>query len=271
MNFLFWNTRGRDLRASIGRLARRHELDFLILAEARLPDAAVARVLSEATNRRFHFAPGLAPALQVFSVHNPSFVTPLLESDRYSIRRVQLPLLLDFLIAVAHLPSRMFVSAESQVALFFELSTDIKAVETSVGHQRTILVGDLNANPFDAGVVSAVGLNAVMTRRLAARGARTVQRRSYPFFYNPMWRLMGDEQPGPAGSYYYGRAEDIQYFWHTHDQVLVRPSMLAMLPSSGIEFVTRDGRNSFLDANGRPNQRDFSDHLPLFFRLAIEV
>jgi hypothetical protein len=68
----------------------------------------------------------------------------------------------------------------------------VRDVEKRVGHDRTIVVGDLNMNPFDAGIVGAEGLNAVMTKQIASQGGRKVDAVRYPFFYNPMWSHFGD-------------------------------------------------------------------------------
>jgi hypothetical protein len=66
-----------------------------------------------------------------------------------------------------------------------ELANSIRSVEQKIGHTRTILVGDLNMNPFEEGVVSAAGLHAVMTRRIAEKQSRIVQEKEYPFFAIP--------------------------------------------------------------------------------------
>jgi len=77
------------------------------------------------------------------------------------------------------------------------LSNAIVEEERKAGHSRTILVGDLNMNPFEKGVIAAAGLHAVASRRIAERIERTVQGRSYPFFYNPMWGLLETRRSGP--------------------------------------------------------------------------
>jgi hypothetical protein len=57
-------------------------------------------------------------------------------------------------------------------------------------------------NPFETGLVAASGLNATMARKIAEKKERTVNARSFPFFYNPMWSLLGDASDGSPGSYY---------------------------------------------------------------------
>lgn len=124
-------------------------------------------------------------------------------------------------------------------------------------------------NPFEAGVVSAAGLHGVMSRRIAQRGARVIQKRKWPFFYNPMWSLLGDESPGPPGTYYYTRPEHKVFFWNMFDQVLIRPDLLHLFNSEDLEILQSDGDISFLSSRGLPDRNVASDHLPIFFKLDL--
>lgn len=149
------------------------------------------------------------------------------------------------------------------------LSSTILDEERRAGHSRTVLVGDLNMNPFESGVVGASGLHAVMARKVAERVERTVQGRTYPFFYNPMWGHLGDWADRPPGSYYYERAEHVNYFWNTFDQVLVRPQLMDRLRSDQVRLLSRAGETSLRTEDGRPNAVDGSDHFPLLFKLDL--
>ena len=75
-----------------------------------------------------------------------------------------------------------------------------------------MLVGDLNMNPFEDGLVKTTGLHSVMSKSKAKEFSRVVQGRTYPFFYNPMWNLLGDETQGPPGTYYYSSSEHKAFF-----------------------------------------------------------
>lgn len=147
------------------------------------------------------------------------------------------------------------------------LHDDIERTEDVVGHQRTILVGDLNMNPFDSGVVGARALNAVMTRDLAEREERTVLHRSYRLFYNPMWGCFGDRTAGPPGTYFYSSSSQVAYQWNIFDQALLRPALMGALAE--LRILENDGSHSLLTARGRPRRADLSDHLPILFRLDL--
>jgi len=74
-----------------------------------------------------------------------------------------------------HLPSKLYWNESSQALESTELARLIVEQEAAAGHARTLLVGDLNMNPFEIGMAGAVGLHGVMTRQLASRQTRTIQ------------------------------------------------------------------------------------------------
>jgi hypothetical protein len=177
----------------------------------------------------------------------------------------------ELLIVIAHLPSGLFFGPDSRSLECVELAHLVVEEERRAGHDRTLLVGDLNLNPFETGVVAANGLNAVMTKKIAVRGFRTVQRREYPIFYNPMWRFFGDRAGRPSGTYYYERAEHVVYFWNIFDQVLVRPSLVEGFKDGELRIVDAVGDVSLIHKDGRPNPAIGSDHLPIVFALNIPL
>jgi hypothetical protein len=124
-------------------------------------------------------------------------------------------------------------------------------------------------NPFDKGLVSADGLNAVSSRQVASRGSRQVRSRQYPFFLNPMWAHFGERSGHPPGSYYYDRAELVNYYWNIFDQVLVRPDIMDRCAGEGIKILTKAGDASLLQKDGTPDSECFSDHLPLLFDIEL--
>ena len=75
--------------------------------------------------------------------------------------------------------------------------------------------------------------------------------------------------PGPAGTYYYERAEHKVQFWHMFDQVLLRPDMISVFKNDELRILETDGLESFLNNSGIPESRKFSDHLPVLFSLDI--
>jgi exonuclease III len=203
LRFLFWNVNHKPLADAIVRLVQEYQADVLMLAESVTAAVTMLQKLNK-DSPDFHYAPSRAPtAVDVFTRFSGQFLTPTLESGRVSIRRMALPARVELLLAMVHLPSKSYWSDDSQALECAELARSIRQEEEKAGHSRTLVMGDLNVDPFETGVVSTVGLHGLMTRELASRkNFRTVQEKDYPTFYNPMWGHFGDRSGGPSGSCY---------------------------------------------------------------------
>jgi endonuclease/exonuclease/phosphatase family metal-dependent hydrolase len=265
--FLFWNINGKPLADLIADLADAHDVDLVILAESRITVPDLLRALNRQPTASFHFCAGLSDAITIYSSFSSAFVTPIFESERVSIRRLTLPARSELLLATVHFPSKLHWSNDSQAFECAELASRIALEEDKVGHRRTVLVGDFNMDPYEPGMAASVGLNAVMSRRIAARDVRTVQGRDYRLFYNPMWGHFGDARSSTAGSYYYDSAQHVNYFWHMFDQVLIRPELAERFDSSHVKIVTSLADRSLVRPDGRPDAATCSDHLPVIFEL----
>jgi exonuclease III len=264
---LFWNINGKPLADLVADLAQAHGVDVVILAESRITISDFLRALNRQPTEGFHYCAGLSSAITIFADFSSGFLTPVFESERVSIRHLTLPARSELLLATVHFPSKLYWSSESQAQECTELARRIAAEEDKLGHRRTVLVGDFNMDPFEAGMIGAVGLHAVMSRQIAARDVRTVQGRDYRLFYNPMWGHFGDARSSTAGSYYYDSAQHVNCFWHVFDQVLIRPELAERFDSSHVKIVTSLAGRSLVRPDGRPDAAAFSDHLPVVFEV----
>ena len=163
-----------------------------------------------------------------------------------------------------HLASGLHQSIEDRNILAKRLRRDLDTTEEDANHDRTVIVGDFNLNPYDDSIVSSDALHAISSFSEAKRGSRTVQGESSKFFYNPMWSLLGDRSKGPPGTYFWKQSSPTGFGWQMIDQVIFRPSVLESFRDFEVDILTTAGDNSLLGKNGRP-KRSTSDHLPLFF------
>jgi exonuclease III len=268
VRFLFWNLNRRPLQRTLANLVRTHDIDVLMLAECEVSTLEMLSALNESGDAVFQSVRTRCQGLAVYSRFSPEYLRPTYEApDHLTVLKVLLPARQEILLAVAHLPSKLRWSGDSQALECTNVARRLRDVEARVGHARTVLVGDLNMNPFEFGVVSATGLHAVMSREVASRGSRKVLKESYPFFYNPMWGHFGDALDGPPGTYYYEQGQHVEYFWHMFDQVLIRPELLACFRNESLQILTAVGDESFVSKSGRPRKSGTSDHLPIVFRL----
>lgn len=273
LRFLFWNLGGRPLCRAVREIALSRDVDVVLLVESPATESDTVYELNSGAESRYRVAPGDCPRIKAFCRFRADSFVPVYESDRWSIRRLVLPGRIEILLAAVHGISKLHADAESQGHECIVLADQIRAVEERVGHENTLLIGDLNMNPFESAVVSAVGLHAAMTRTIARRGSRTVQGRTYPFFYNPMWGHLGDLAESPPGTYYKSESRHKAYFWHMFDQVLLRPGLLRYFDHRSLEIVSTlvpgDLDSSLLTPRGTPNRAVGSDHLPIVVGLEV--
>ena len=183
---------------------------------------------------------------------------------------------------MTHLPPKNYRDDYEQRREAEKLAEAIARAEDSaaIQHRRSLICGDFNMNPWDAGMIAANGLHAVMTRSIAegsdkTTGGRQVGGRPFRFFYNPMWAQFGEQDGKPVGShygtYYYSKGHAVTYFWNCFDQVLVRPALMARFQDRKLRILKGVGvpgeeNLSFITAAGVPKEA-YSDHLPLLFEI----
>lgn len=267
VTFLFWNLGRRPLQDQVGRLAKEHGVDVVMLAECLVSTESMQASLNAHTASPYCFPFSESERIAIFTRLPESSLTAVFDDParRLTVRRLIVQQRTDLLLAVVHFHSRVNWEEADQMIECTNLARDIASREEEFGHRRTILVGDLNMNPFDNGVVAAGGLHAVMTRALAARGTRKVASKSYPFFYNPMWGCFGDRTDGPPGTHYFV-GKHVSFFWNIYDQVLLRTELMNQLTE--LRILDRVGDTPLLSAHGLPVESAGSDHLPVLFRLS---
>jgi len=273
LRFLFWNLNRKRLAAAIGHIVRSREVDVVLLAENVIPPGEVVWALNSTGTADYTYAPGQCERIDVFSRLSGRMLVPVHESRHWSIRHLRLPGRTSIVVAAIHGISKAHWKDDSQAHECIRFADDLRRSEQEVGHGNSLVIGDLNMNPFESAMVSAVGLNASMSRAIAHRGARTVQGRSYHFFYNPMWGHFGDLAASPPGTYYREESEHVGYFWHMFDQVLLRPTLLQYFEHENLEIVSQIApggvQTSLLSSRGVPDASIGSDHLPIVLGLTV--
>ena len=263
---LFWNLNRKDLSAVLAEAAAELRLDVLAVCEF----GGDSRTLSRRLGREYRLTTGLfGSRLQLYTAFPSTFVHVRDEADRYLIIEVAAPVRERFLLMLVHGPSRG--AGETPSSLTHEAGRYGAALSLAQRERKTdlsLVVGDLNMNPFDPGVYGAGGFHASADRR-DADSPRTVRRTAYPRMYNPMWNLFGDDRRGPPGSYHYPGTTTEELGWHLFDQVLVSPAMVEHFRVPSLRVLDRIGDRPLVTDAGRPKKSDLSDHLPLYFELTV--
>jgi len=266
LQFVVWNVNRHDRAELVSQIATDKHADIVILLENEGKEDATLQALQDNTDASFILTNATTKRIGIFC-RNPKVQLDEIYADangRVTIRRFKFAEQF-FLVVAAHLPSKLNWAKDSQAIEVQELARTIRHHEGLQSNSRTILVGDLNMNPFETGMIGAAGLHAMMTKATVTAGSRIVQGKEYSFFYNPMWTFFGDLSNGPPGTYYYRDSSHTSFEWNMFDQVLVRPLVVPFL--SHVEITTKAGDIPLADLHGRPDKDVASDHFPIAFTL----
>jgi len=265
MNFLFWNIKGLDLFPELVRLASTNAVDVLVLAECKDPVKTELALTRDV--RTYYRVTTDESKVQVFTAFSDSLSKLIDDGPIFAAIDMHPPLMPRMLVIGVHMPSKLHQGPDSQALLTVALADRVRAIEARLCHTNTLLIGDLNMDPFESGVVGAKGLHAVSVAAVANRGSRTVSGEPYDFFYNPSWAHMSDRVDGPPGTYYRSASEHVGYFWHSLDQALLRPALTKLFKRDGLRVLDVAGTTPLM-REGRPA---VSDHLPILLTLKEEA
>ncbi|MGF1578804.1 MAG: endonuclease/exonuclease/phosphatase family protein [Gemmataceae bacterium] len=266
LSFLFRNLQKGDLGYRLGRLVKHTQADIIVLAECKYGNDELVATLQEQCEHKYHVPASLSEKVRIVTRLSKNCIIDRFNSElgHYTIRSVRVPNLPELLLCGVHFHSKVSWNEVDQALESTNMARDIARFEEETDHQHTIVLGDFNMNPFEAGLTGAQALNAVMTASLCRE--RIVAGKKYQRFYNPMWGFFGDQTLGPAGTHYFRSNKPTNTYWHMLDQVLLRPSLTGCLGQ--LRIVEEDGAESLL-MNGRPDSMRGSDHLPIAFSLDL--
>jgi hypothetical protein len=268
--FMFWNIARTDLSEIIAAACVAHDVDFLVVAECQIAEFRLLTHLNSFGSAQTYIGVHKGEtSLRMFTRLPGASITAVFDDGRVSIRRVAAPLGREILLVAAHLPSKLHADHSTQYIRVREVRSEIERAEKIVGHRNTLIIGDLNLNPFEEAMIAADGFHAVMDARIAMKMNRTVQGIEYSFLYNPMWGRLGDNNAGPCGTYYFNNSgASINYYWNTFDQVLIRPELIECFDNRKLKVLTEIGGISLIDRD--TIDKTFSDHLPIIVNINTE-
>lgn len=276
MNFIFWNIhKNKDIFPIIKELAITEDVDILMLAEYSecMEEELLKAINEEPSLYKYQYVPSNSPTdkVKIFTRFDISFISNSNDRNRLSAKQLFSTLLnKNITLITCHLPSKINMTDDELSEYSTEVAEFIEEVEQQVGHQRTIICGDFNMNPFDKGMIKARGLHSVMDKSVINNnGKATVRGNEYEFLYNPMWGFLGDTGKGKvSGTMYYNSSKSINFYWHIYDQVLIRPELIDFFDDSLLDIITRINQKQLVTSNFVIDKQ-YSDHLPIKFNLKI--
>jgi len=265
LEILFWNVHRKDLRVLVCDVANDVSADVVILIENSVTADQTLECLRSEISPAFEKPRAIDSRFQLFSRSPRLDLSEVYSGNRISIRRLWY-METELLLGIVHLVDNLNWDKANQQGEVMLLANEIRRQETKAGHNQTVILGDFNMNPFDQAMHIATGMNAMMTSKSVEKSrSRILQKRSYPFFYNPMWNLFGDRTPGPAGTFYHQSPSSGMYGWNMLDQVLIRPDAIKWFYN--VEILTSAGNKLLQNRQERPDKRNASDHFPIHVTL----
>lgn len=274
--FLLWNVQRKQLDGYIVRLVEEHRVDVLLLVEQAKPDETFLALLRTAgpyqrvdSHERFGVYVRFDSS-KVVRIKPPTTAA----GDRVDYWDIRLGKKNRLFLVLVHGLDIINYSEQARELFFERLSSDVCFLEENdpeVGHKQTVILGDFNANPFDAVVGGVRGLHAIRVKDVGGKQTRTVLGKPYEFFCNPMWSCFRGWEKSPPGTHYYNGGDVHEVFWHIIDQVVLRPQALHMFSERHLRVLTEAGPASLLTPRGLPDKVHASDHLPLLFKLNLNA
>ena len=171
----------------------------------------------------------------------------------------------EYLLACLHLPSKLYADKVKRGIAISRIVEDLQTYEENLGIEKTIIVGDINENPYEIGCLGAIGFHGIPVYKDTMKKYRTIMEESFKMFYNPTWNLLGDFS-FPPGTYYYSGNEVENSFWNVYDQVMIRPCLRAQFVDDELKILYETKSGKLIDTNNRPD-KSISDHLPIIFEI----
>lgn len=275
MKIGFWNIAGQNnplIKDLIFNWSLSCDLDAIVLLECEISATDILLSINRSQRSRYFWSPTPYPNayFSVFTKLKSNFSLPIKEERRIQARNMIDPLYGNFSLVLVHYQSKLHWDDNDQNAHAPELKFFIDEMENQAKHDRTVVIGDFNMNPFQMGMVQTTGLHTTMDRRIAELGSRVVSGKTYKFFYNPMWSFYGEKGKGKVnGTHFYHSSKPISYFWNIFDQVILRPSLLDAFDEDSLEILTEINGQNLLTIQGRVDNT-ISDHLPVVFDLNLK-
>lgn len=262
MNYLFWNTGKSNIDNVLKKIIHSMSCDVVGLAEFDGDVKKILELINENSEEYVVVETG-CQRINIIARKELKKVKHLQEDSYYTIKQIRHDKLGFLLIVFLHFPSQRNMEEEDYLEELRLLKADIEQAEKVCRHNKTVIVGDFNINPFDRPMVSATGFYSVNSRGVASKLDRTLRKEKYLMFYNPMWNLFGDFNK-PPGTYYYNKSSAVNYYWHILDQVIIRPSLIEHFEIDNLKIIHEVQGEELVTNEGHPK---YSDHLPIYFSI----
>lgn len=268
IKYLFWNIYKRNLIAPIIQVITENEIDICAFAECDTLDSRGLLNQLKTLNEDWKLIELLPKGnLKLFSKKTIN-ISVIKEEKHFSSYKV-CDKKVTWLLNIVHLTSAMYKDESARNRRADNVSDLFRKIEEGVFHEdefKSIIVGDFNLQPYSQGVAGVFGFNATMSVANAKKRYRKIEGEKRYYYFNPMWKLMGDNKAAQGTYYTDNDQQDLSMFWYSFDEVLIRPYFIDKFNWEYFGVVERTEKYNFI-IDHKINKIDFSDHLPLKFEI----
>ncbi|KMW23701.1 endonuclease/exonuclease/phosphatase family protein [Enterocloster citroniae] len=280
INIMFWNANAGKFKNHIKvkgmidecicSMIVEYKCDIFVLAEYEYDLEALCNRIS-IKNRDFKIGPSFQHT-RVKMIMDSRLKSEVIRDNNYFVIYSIQSLRTQFLLAGVHFPSKMHgKNGESGELIGRRLIFNLIESEKVVMHEKAVIIGDFNANPFEPVMLNADMMHSYPRADFVLnKKVRKVYDTEYSIYYNPMWNLWGDEGL-TGGTYHYDAGGVSNLCWNIYDQVILSHDMVNYFLRESLEIVNHIGDLSLLNKRGIPDSDRFSDHLPIFFSLKEDI
>lgn len=260
MKLLFWNINKKDNADLALACMREQEVGIAAFAEFSGTE------FSDAVLRSYGYHPigyGGCDKVKIFTRESIE-ILECFEQSRFTVLPMKMGEIY-FVVAAAHLVDRRSsTDSESRLIDIRAMMRVVHGYESKLSIKKTIIIGDLNANPYDKELLHPNAFNAMLFKGIVRnKSTRTWRGNEYPFLYNPTIHWLSEESEN-YGSVYYS-SDYTSPVWNCYDQALV--SLPLMDSISSYSYLKKIGDEDLI-AKVRPNSK-ISDHLPLLVDIEL--
>ena len=205
--------------------------------------------------------------IKVFAKEN-IHIMPKVENKRFSTYQICSNDDL-ILLSVLHLDSALFKEESARNMRAERISKQIEKIEDEVYGDKArkgIVIGDFNLQPYSDGIINVLSFNATMSICKAKKIYRETDDEKRLFYFNPIWKLMGDNTLVQGSYYSSGGGQDKSLYWYAYDEVLLRPYFIDKFNWNNFRYVIKTENHIFVN-NEKINKKTYSDHLTILFEI----
>lgn len=259
---MFWNLKRHDNSALILKALTEHNVDIAVFAEHSGVDwKAVAK------KSGYQFEPGLGGCNKIVLLHRTIWtISVKQEQNRYILYEISSTESSNhFVLCATHLQDRFTTDTVKRIMTIGRMINDLQNAEETCKTKESIIIGDLNSNPYDPELLGTNAFNAVLFKDVInAQEYISFEQKRFRRLYNPIIHYISEDTK-MYGSIYNTNSSNSP-IWHCFDQILVTKPLINSIQN--LAYLKEIGSTTLM-AQRKPKE-SISDHLPLLVTFSEE-